>query len=119
LRATTNGVKDAFPKRHLTAVFELHTFSSLNKEFLPTYRDALARADTQVVYYDPEVLTHKNMPELSASFIAECFGHSEQLVIIDSKTELQDFLNDQYLENRVLLLMSSGWFSKVTPDWLD
>jgi UDP-N-acetylmuramate: L-alanyl-gamma-D-glutamyl-meso-diaminopimelate ligase len=119
LRATTNGVKDAFPKRHLTAVFELHTFSSLNKEFLPTYRDALARADTQVVYYDPEVLKHKNMPELSASFIAECFGHSEQLVIIDSKTELQDFLNDQYAENRVLLLMSSGWFSKVTPDWLD
>ena len=119
LRATTNGVKDAFPKRHLTAVFELHTFSSLNKEFLPTYRDALARADTQVVYYDPEVLEHKNMPELSASFIAECFGQSEQLVIIDSKTELQDFLNDQYAENRVLLLMSSGWFSKVTPDWLD
>jgi UDP-N-acetylmuramate: L-alanyl-gamma-D-glutamyl-meso-diaminopimelate ligase len=103
----------------LTAVFELHTFSSLNKEFLPTYRDALARADTQVVYYDPEVLKHKNMPELSASFIAECFGHSEQLAIIDSKTELQDFLNDQYAENRVLLLMSSGWFSKVTPNWLD
>jgi len=119
LRATTNGVKDAFPKRHLTAVFELHTFSSLNKEFLPTYRSALARADTQVVYYDPEVLKHKNMPELSASFIAQCFGHSEQLVIIDSKTELQAFLNDQYAENRVLLLMSSGWFSKVTPDWLD
>jgi UDP-N-acetylmuramate: L-alanyl-gamma-D-glutamyl-meso-diaminopimelate ligase len=61
LRATTAGVKDSFPNRHLTAVFELHTFSSLNREFLPTYRDALARADEQVVYYDPEVLKHKKV----------------------------------------------------------
>ena len=118
LRATTAGVKDSFPNRHLTAVFELHTFSSLNREFLPTYRDALARADEQVVYYDPEVLKHKKLPALDSAFIAECFGNTENLRIIDSKTALQAFLDARNSANSVLLLMSSGWFSKVTPKWL-
>jgi UDP-N-acetylmuramate: L-alanyl-gamma-D-glutamyl-meso-diaminopimelate ligase len=119
LRATTAGVKDSFPNRHLTAVFELHTFSSLNRDFLPTYKDTLAPADEQVVYYDPEVLKHKKLPPLDPSYIAECFGNTKQLRIIDSKHVLQSFLDAQYSADRVLLLMSSGWFSKVTPNWLD
>ncbi|MBT6164236.1 MAG: peptidoglycan synthetase [Crocinitomicaceae bacterium] len=119
LRATTAGVKDAFPNRHLTAVFELHTFSSLNRAFLPTYRKALERADEQIVYYDPEVLKQKKLPELDSAFIAECFGNSNRLRIIDSKADLQVFLDAQQKADSVLLMMSSGWFSKVTPSWLD
>jgi UDP-N-acetylmuramate: L-alanyl-gamma-D-glutamyl-meso-diaminopimelate ligase len=119
LRATTGGVKDAFPNRHLTAVFELHTFSSLNKDFLPTYREALARADEQVVYYDPEVLAYKQLDALSPEFVAECFGPSDRLRIINSKSELQAYLDSQNKSNSVLLLMSSGWFGKVRPKWLD
>ena len=34
LKATTKAVKDQFPKRRLVACMELHTFSSLNEEFL-------------------------------------------------------------------------------------
>lgn len=119
LRATTSGVKDSFPDRRLTAVFELHTFSSLNKDFLPTYRDSLASADQQIVYYDPEVIAHKNLPELLPSFIEECFGQTGKLRVIDSKIELLKILNDQQKDNSVLLMMSSGWFSNAVPSWLN
>tara|TARA_Y100000385_G_C13058600_1_gene623190 strand:+ start:151 stop:1506 length:1356 start_codon:yes stop_codon:yes gene_type:complete len=119
LRATTSGVKDSFPDRQLTAVFELHTFSSLNKDFLPSYRDSLASANQQIVYYDPEVIAHKKLPELLPSFIEECFGQTGKLRVIDSKIELQKILDEQQKDNSVLLMMSSGWFSNAVPDWLD
>src|SRR5690606_14317755 len=35
VKATTEAVKQQFPKRQLVACLELHTFSSLNKAFLP------------------------------------------------------------------------------------
>lgn len=118
LRATTSGVKDSFPDRQLTAVFELHTFSSLNKDFLPTYRDSLASADQQIVYFDPKVIAHKKLPELLSSFIEECFGQTGKLQVINSKIELQKILDEQQKDNSVLLMMSSGWFSNAVPEWL-
>lgn len=118
LRATTSGVKDSFPDRQLTAVFELHTFSSLNKDFLPTYRDSLASADQQIVYFDPQVIAHKKLPELLPSFIEECFGQTGKLQVINSKIELQKILDEQQKDNSVLLMMSSGWFSNAVPEWL-
>lgn len=118
LRATTSGVKDSFPDRQLTAVFELHTFSSLNKDFLPTYRDSLASADQQIVYFDPKVIAHKKLPELLPSFIEECFGQTGKLQVINSKIELQKILDEQQKDNSVLLMMSSGWFSNAVPEWL-
>ena len=41
VKATVHGVKASYPERILTAVLELHTFSSLNKDFLPTYHQAM------------------------------------------------------------------------------
>ena len=49
-----------YPHRTLTAVLELHTFSSLNKDFLPTYNQAMESADEAVVFYDPGFLRTKN-----------------------------------------------------------
>jgi UDP-N-acetylmuramate: L-alanyl-gamma-D-glutamyl-meso-diaminopimelate ligase len=37
VESTTKAVKNQFVDRQLVAVAELHTFSSLNKEFLPQY----------------------------------------------------------------------------------
>ncbi|MGZ5255162.1 MAG: UDP-N-acetylmuramate--L-alanine ligase, partial [Flavitalea sp.] len=51
LKATTQAVKLQFPERKLIAVFELHTYSSLNEKFMQEYRDALELADEALVYY--------------------------------------------------------------------
>ena len=37
VKATTDSIKGQFPDRKVIALLELHTFSSLNPEFLPTY----------------------------------------------------------------------------------
>ena len=50
LRATQASVVGQFPDREVTAVFELHTFSSLNKAFLPQYKAAMDAADRAVVF---------------------------------------------------------------------
>ena len=108
--ATTTAVKAAFPLRKLTAVFELHTFSSLNAEFLPTYANALEAADEAIVFYSPAVLTQKGLPALDPEFIRSCFGGDSSLQIMTDVAELEQVIGSVSLEHRTILLMSSGWF---------
>ena len=109
LRATQASVVGQFPEREVTAVFELHTFSSLNKAFLPQYEAAMDAADKAVVFFDPDVVAHKRLPELDAGFVKGCFGR-EDLEVVTSVQALEARLADVPSENHVLLLMSSGRF---------
>ena len=59
LRATVKAVKDISPARDLVACLELHTYSSLNKKFLPQYKDSMKPAQVQVVYFNPEKMKAK------------------------------------------------------------
>jgi UDP-N-acetylmuramate: L-alanyl-gamma-D-glutamyl-meso-diaminopimelate ligase len=117
VKATVNGVKASYPDRTLTAVLELHTFSSLNKDFLHTYAQAMASADEAVVYYDPAVLAHKRLPPLEPQFVAESFGNHPNLRVITDTSELQQHVQDMNQNQRVVLLMSSGWFSNAEWSW--
>lgn len=110
LRATTNGVRASFPSRRLLACFELHTFSSLNREFLPTYAHALDAADEAVVYYDPAVLEHKQLPPLDPDYVKSCFARMD-LRVATSREELESIWSAWPSEHCAVLLMSSGWFS--------
>ena len=101
-----------FPSRGVTALFELHTFSSLNKTFIPQYKDAMNAVDHAIVYFDPDVVRHKQLPELSASFVKEAFGRNTLEVITDKEALAQRLANIP-TENHVLLMMSSGRFGGV------
>lgn len=110
VRATTDGVRASFPNRRLLACFELHTFSSLNRDFLPTYAGALDAADEAVVYFDPDVLAHKRLPALDPETVRACFGREDVRVITD-RTALEALWATWQSGPRAVLLMSSGWFS--------
>ena len=110
VKATTEGVRASFPDRRLLACFELHTFSSLNRDFLPTYSKALHAADEAVVYFDPNVIEHKRLPELDAEFVRSSFQRPD-LQVITSLEELEAVWATWQSGPRVVLLMSSGWFS--------
>lgn len=107
LEATTKAVKDQFPDRQLVACMELHTFSSLNKEFLKQYKDTFNTADESIVYYSPKTLAHKKMPELSEEDVKKAFNNKKLLVFTDNQA-LQEFLLKQNWDRKNLLLMSSG-----------
>lgn len=109
VRATVSGVKSSQPHRELVAYFELHTFSSLNRDFLPTYRGALDAADSAYVFFDPAVLAHKNMPPLEEELIKEAFANP-RLQVVTQPEHLQSLWEAERLEDKTILLMSSGWF---------
>ena len=113
LRATQASVKGQFANREITAVFELHTFSSLNRDFLPQYRNAMDDADHAIVYFDPEVVEHKKLPSLNPQFVKDCFGR-DSLEVITRKDALTRRLQEVPERNHVLLMMSSGQFGGVT-----
>ncbi|MDB4107423.1 peptidoglycan synthetase, partial [Bacteroidia bacterium] len=94
----------------LLALFELHTFSSLNKDFLPLYRDTMKSADRAIVFYNDAVFEHKKMPFIEASFVVECFGNVE---VVHLPLALQSIVNEEYANGNNILLMSSGKFENA------
>ncbi len=110
LKATTEAVKKQFESRRLIAVMELHTFSSLNKDFLPQYKDSMKQADQAIVFYNPEVLKHKKLNELSTTEVFDAFGKKDLKVMTESN-ELVTYLKQEDLTNTTVLLMTSGNFS--------
>jgi UDP-N-acetylmuramate: L-alanyl-gamma-D-glutamyl-meso-diaminopimelate ligase len=110
VKATVNAVREKHPDAYIIACLELHTFSSLNPEFLPQYRDALKEADVKIVYYSPHTLEIKKLPDLSAEQLSGYFNEPA-LQIATSKEELEKLIfNSKKDTKTVLLWMSSGRF---------
>lgn len=105
--ATTKAVKNQYPDRKLIACLELHTYSSLNPEFLKEYEGALNAADLAVVFYSPDAVKIKQLNDISYQQIAEAFNRND-LVIYTNPLEFKNFLFTQNFDNSALLLMSSG-----------
>ncbi|GHT12917.1 peptidoglycan synthetase [Bacteroidia bacterium] len=111
LKATTQAVKQQFPTQQLVACMELHTFSSLNKTFLPHYLDTMAAADEALVYFNPHTLQHKQLEEITPQEVQAAFGGNVQ-VFTDS-TAMVQALQAYPHRNTNFLLMSSGNFDGV------
>lgn len=109
VKATTDAVKEQTTSKKLVAVLELHTYSSLNKTFLPQYKGAFDKCDTAIVFVDPEAIAIKNLEPVSNSDIEKAFDKTG-IIIVSSADELQTELLKIDKENTNLLLMSSGNF---------
>ncbi|MDI9309118.1 MAG: Mur ligase family protein [Limnohabitans sp.] len=105
--ATTKAVKAQYPDRKLVACLELHTYSSLNAEFLKQYEGALDAADVAVVFYSPDAVKIKKLEEVTYDQIAQSFKRDD-LVIYTNPSDFKNYLFSQNLDNSALLLMSSG-----------
>ena len=109
LKATVAAVKQQFVLRKLIAVMELHTFSSLSKDFLHEYEHSMKEADTAIVFYSPEVVALKKLASITEDDIRKGFQRKDLLVFTD-KEALQQYLLTQTWSLQNLLLMSSGNF---------
>jgi UDP-N-acetylmuramate: L-alanyl-gamma-D-glutamyl-meso-diaminopimelate ligase len=113
--ATTKAVKSQYPDRKLVACLELHTYSSLNAEFLKEYEGALDAADVAVVFYSPDAVKIKQLEEVTYDQIAQSFKRDD-LIIYTNPAEFKDFLFSYDLNNSALLLMSSGNYGGLNFD---
>jgi len=112
LKATTKAVKEQYPERELIACIELHTFSSLNQEFLAQYKNTMLDADRAFVYFSPKAIEHKKLAMLSENDVKTAF-FSENVTVFTNSDELMKTVKSINFENKNLLLMSSGNFDGV------
>jgi UDP-N-acetylmuramate: L-alanyl-gamma-D-glutamyl-meso-diaminopimelate ligase len=115
--ATTNALKNQLPNRKLIACLELHTYSSLNPEFLNEYKGTLDAADVAVVFYSPHALEIKKLKVISQQQIADAFQRDD-LIIYTNPIAFKDFLFAQQFNDISLLLMSSGNYGGLDFDEL-
>ena len=113
--ATTKAVKNQYPDRKLIACLELHTYSSLNAEFLKEYQGALDAADEAVVFYSPDAVKIKQLEDVTYEQIAESFQRDD-LIIYTNPVDFKNFLFSQNFDNSALLLMSSGNYGGLNFD---
>lgn len=111
LKATVNALKQKYENRKLVSCIELHTFSSLQKNFIPQYNGTMNNADIAIVYFSPEVIKHKRLPEISPDFVKESFGNN--VIVFTNTEELKNYLRKIDINNTNILMMSSGNFNGI------
>ncbi len=115
VEATTNAVKEQYKNRTLVACLELHTYSSLNAEFLKEYKGALDEADIAVVFYSPHAVEIKKLEKVTHEQISNAFERDD-LIIYTNPADFKDFLFSQNFDDKALLLMSSGNYGGLDFD---
>jgi UDP-N-acetylmuramate: L-alanyl-gamma-D-glutamyl-meso-diaminopimelate ligase len=112
LKATVNAVKHQFPERKLIAVQELHTYSSLNKDFLPNYAHSMEETDVAIIYLNPHAVALKKLELMDEATLRDGFKRPDLLLFTESQA-LKDYLLGQNYSNTNLLLMSSGNYDNL------
>ena len=107
VKATTDAVKKQYNEREVVACLELHTYSSLNAEFLEEYKGALDKADKAVVFYSPHAVKIKQLEKVTKEQIGKAFERDD-LIIYTNPEDFKKFLFSQDIKNKAIILMSSG-----------
>ena len=110
LKATVKAARERYEHYKIIGIFELHTFSSLNANFLHEYQNSLDGCDAACVYFSEHALQLKKLPILDKQDIKMGFDNKD-LTVISEKTELAAFIKQQTQFDKIpvcLLLMSSG-----------
>ena len=115
VKATIDGMKDQYPNRTLIGCLELHTFSSLNAEFIPQYKNSMQKADYKFVYINQEAVELKRMKLLTKAEVFDAFGDPDLQVFYD-REELVNAVQIHPMLDSVLLMMSSGNFGGLNLD---
>ena len=117
LKATIDAVKNQFSNKNIIAVYELHTYSSLNKDFLGEYRNCFPEEGFNSVFVNDHTLQIKKMPPLSDEDIRSGFNN-DNLTIVRTRQNLENLILDNIQPDTVLLFMSSGNFGEMNFNYL-
>lgn len=112
LMATIQAVKLQYPKRKIYAFVELHTYSSLNRDFLVQYENTMNDANKAAVFYSPHTLALKKLPPIAKEEIAKAFGKMD-IQVADANEDLIAILENTDPQNSIYLMMSSGNWNGV------
>jgi UDP-N-acetylmuramate: L-alanyl-gamma-D-glutamyl-meso-diaminopimelate ligase len=115
VKATTDAIKAQYPSRKLVACLELHTYSSLDSEFLSQYKGTLDAADQAVVFYSPHSVEIKKLKSVSKEQIESAFKRND-LIIYTNTDDFKKFIISLDYDNKSVVLMSSGSYGGLDFD---
>ncbi|MBK9272489.1 MAG: peptidoglycan synthetase [Saprospiraceae bacterium] len=123
VKATIQAFVEKYPDRKILLIMELHTYSSLSREFIPQYKDTTHLIRNVILYFDPKAMQLKKMTELTQFEIKEAFNR-EDLKICTTTVELHHAINKNAPDFDVLVFMGSGQFGglnikKISAEWLE
>ena len=107
--ATVKAVRERHPGQQLIAFLELHTFSSLNRDFIPQYAHTLDAADEAIIFYNPDTVKAKHMDIVPPDYIVHSFKRDD-IDIIENTASLHQRLLESVQKEAVVLIMTSGNF---------
>lgn len=110
VRASVKALREKYPSRLLVACLELHTYSSLSKDFVGQYNGSLNDADHALVFYDPHAVALKKLPSMDFDDIKKAFGFNG-LVVCSDVSEIERFVRQYFRDNATAVFMSSGSFA--------
>jgi UDP-N-acetylmuramate: L-alanyl-gamma-D-glutamyl-meso-diaminopimelate ligase len=110
VKATVEAIAARYPGRKIVACLELHTYSSLNSDFLPLYFNTLADATAAYVYFNPHAIELKKLKPVSKETVNKAFG-SDNVRVFDNSDEMFHIIRNLNYSNPVYLFMSSGDFN--------
>ncbi len=119
LKATLSAVRERYPDHYLIACFELHTYSSLNENFLSEYASSMDNCNAAALFYSAHALQLKGLPPLDAQEVKQYFGN-ENLTVFSNQEQLRQWIVDE--KNKIsgpvcLLLMSSGTYDGMNLEF--
>jgi UDP-N-acetylmuramate: L-alanyl-gamma-D-glutamyl-meso-diaminopimelate ligase len=109
LKATLDAIEKKYSDKKIIAVYELYTYSSLSKNYLSEYKNALDAADEPIIFYNPKISIQKGLDVLENEFIVSSFNN-KKVKVFNDKDKLFEYLLTIDPENKVLIFMSSGNF---------
>jgi UDP-N-acetylmuramate: L-alanyl-gamma-D-glutamyl-meso-diaminopimelate ligase len=112
VKATVSAFREQYKERKLLTCLELHSFSSLTAEFLTHYKGSLEGADIAIVYFNPETVKHKRLPEVTTDQVKLAFGNPNLEVYTETQA-LQDRVKSIREDKINFLFMSSGNFGGI------
>lgn len=112
VKATVTAVKQQYKDIKVIAALELHTFSSLNNEFISEYDSCMNGVDKAFVFYDQQALKHKKLDALNEHKVYDSFNRKDLRVFTDS-IECCESIRKEMADDTVVLLMSSGNFAGI------
>jgi UDP-N-acetylmuramate: L-alanyl-gamma-D-glutamyl-meso-diaminopimelate ligase len=108
LKSTINAVKNQYKKK-LLSIYELHSSSSLNKKFLPTYKNSISESDYSIIYISNKILFERNLDKILYSDIKNFFNVSN-FKICRNPNDLFKHISNNKFSDFNFLFMSSGNF---------
>ena len=114
VKATVKAMQEQFSNRPLLALLELHTFSSLNRNFMTQYAGSMEKAAEVFVYFSPDTLRRKKMAAIAPEEVARIFEHPNIRIFTDASLLQAALLEKITSSSANVLMMSSGHWGGIS-----